>query len=104
MTIEIEALQLKIGNQVGNAEEGFETIVARSHCLVDTIGELIIMRLRSRREEGTHVAAADFIWALEPDYLVSVKRDGAKAHIDPELEALMELDRPPLNFRSYEEV
>ena len=104
MTIEIEALQLKLGYQVGCVEDGFETVVAKSWCLVDGIGELIICRLRTIEEDEDTMSAMDFIWCSEPKDLVTVKRDGGTAHMDPNLEQLMELDKAPLRFRSYSEV
>lgn len=104
MTIEIEALQLKLGNQVGNHEDGFETVVAKAWCLVDQIGELVICRLRSTEEDEDTMSALDFIWCSDPKDLVTVKRDGSAAHMDPNLEQLMELDKAPLRFRSYSEV
>lgn len=94
--IEVEALQLKLGNLV----DGEDTVVARSHCLVDGIGELMIFRLRSENGDDT----VDSYMAVEPKWLISVKKDGLVAYVNPELEKLMARNPKPLSFRSYEEV
>ena len=96
MTIEIEAIQLKLGNLV----DGEDTVVARAQCLVDGIGELMIFRLRSENGDDT----IDSYMAVEPTWLISVKKEGLIAYVNPELEQLMARDPKPLEYSSHEEV